>query len=179
VVCVLIIRKPEEGPIKHSHRIATFLLASLFAASAPVFAEKPDWAGGGKQSNKHEKRDDRGKRDQHDDRYDDRRNGGQYRFNDDSRRILIDYYGGQARAGHCPPGLAKKGNGCMPPGQAKKWRRGYALPADVRYYPLAPEILLRLPPPPPQHRYVQVAGDILMIAIGTSMVVDAVEDILR
>ena len=22
--------------------------------------------------------------------------------------------------GHCPPGLAKKGNGCLPPGQAKK-----------------------------------------------------------
>jgi hypothetical protein len=22
---------------------------------------------------------------------------------------------------HCPPGLAKKDNGCMPPGQAKKY----------------------------------------------------------
>lgn len=171
--------------MKHPQRIAAFLIAGLFAASTPVFAEKPDWAGGGKNGNKHESRDDRGgrddrgKRDKREDRYDDRRSGGQYHFNDDSRRILIDYYGGQARAGHCPPGLAKKGNGCMPPGQAKKWRRGYALPADVRYYPLPHEILVRLPPPPPQHRYVQVAGDILMIAIGTSMVVDAVEDILR
>ncbi len=171
--------------MKHPQRIAALLIAGLFAASTQVFAEKPDWAGGGKNGNKHESRgdrDDRGKRDKHDrrdDRYDDRRSGGQYRFDDDSRRLLIDYYGGQARAGHCPPGLAKKGNGCLPPGQAKKWRRGYALPADVRYYPLAPEILIRLPPPPPQHRYVQVAGDILMIAIGTSMVVDAVENILR
>ncbi|MEW6512739.1 MAG: hypothetical protein AB1443_01920 [Pseudomonadota bacterium] len=174
--------------MKHSHRITALLIAGLFAASTPVFAEKPDWAGGGKHGNKHESRgdrddrggwDDRSKRDKRDDRYDDRRSGGQYRFNDDSRRVLIDYYGGQARAGHCPPGLAKKGNGCMPPGQAKKWRRGYALPADVRYYPLPHEILVRLPPPPPQHRYVQVAGDILMIAVGTSMVVDAVEDILR
>ena len=26
--------------------------------------------------------------------------------------------------GGCPPGLAKKHNGCMPPGQAKKLRRG-------------------------------------------------------
>lgn len=177
--------------MKHSTRLIALMFAGLFAASAPAFAEKPDWAGGGKHGNKQEGRgdrddrggwDDRGKRDKHerrDDRYDDRRSGGHYRFNDDSRRILIDYYGGQARAGHCPPGLAKKGNGCMPPGQAKKWRRGYVLPADVRYYPLAPEILVRLPPPPPQHRYVQVAGDILMIAVGTSMVVDAVEDILR
>ena len=172
--------------MRHPVRLAALLIAGLFAVNSPVFAEKPDWAGGGKHGNKHESRgdrDDRGGRDdrkQRDDRYDDRRSSGrQYRFNDDSRRLLIDYYGGQARSGHCPPGLAKKGNGCMPSGQAKKWRRGYALPADVRYYPLAPEILMRLPPPPPQHRYVQVAGDILMIAVGTSMVVDAVEDILR
>ena len=26
--------------------------------------------------------------------------------------------------GGCPPGLAKKHNGCMPPGQAKRWGRG-------------------------------------------------------
>ena len=161
--------------MKHLQRVSAALLAGLFAASLPAFAEKPDWAGGGRPGGKHEyrgERDDRGYRD-------DRRGGGQYRFSDDSRRILIDYYGGRARAGHCPPGLAKKGNGCMPPGQAKKWRVGYVLPADVRYYPLAPEILIRLPAPPPNHRYVQVAGDILMIAIGTSMVVDAVENILR
>ncbi|MCJ8190625.1 hypothetical protein [Sphingomicrobium aestuariivivum] len=25
----------------------------------------------------------------------------------------------------CPPGLAKKRNGCMPPGQAKKYERGH------------------------------------------------------
>jgi hypothetical protein len=171
--------------MRHPARLAFLLVAGLFAINTPVFAEKPDWAGGGKHGNKHESRDDRGgwddrgKRDKRDDRYDDRRSGGQHRFNDDSRRILVDYYGGQARAGHCPPGLKKKHNGCMPPGQAKKWRMGYVLPADVRYYPLAPEILVRLPPPPPRHRYVQVAGDILMIAVGTSMVVDAVEDILR
>ena len=41
------------------------------------------------------------------------------------------------------------------------------------------DLLLRLPPPPPQHRYVQVAGDVLLIAVGSSMVVDAIEDITR
>jgi hypothetical protein len=32
----------------------------------------------------------------------------------------------------CPPGLARKGNGCMPPGQAKKygWSRGYYVPSS-------------------------------------------------
>lgn len=133
-------------------------------------------------------RDDRRDRDDRYDR-DDRRDRGDrdgrrdrrdsYRFDDDSRRVIFDYYGAQARMGHCPPGLAKKNNGCMPPGQAKKWRIGHPLPRDLRYYDLPGDILVRLPPPPPRHRYVQVAGDILMIAVGTSMVVDAVENILR
>lgn len=33
---------------------------------------------------------------------------------DQDRRLVRDYYGGQAKGGKCPPGLAKKGNGCMP-----------------------------------------------------------------
>ena len=31
-------------------------------------------------------------------------------------------------AGGCPPGLAKKHNGCLPPGQAKKFYRGQRYP---------------------------------------------------
>lgn len=102
-----------------------------------------------------------------------------FRFGDDDRRIVGDYYRTQVKAGHCPPGLAKKGNGCQPPGQAKKWQRGRPLPAGVRYYALPVELRVRLPVPPPNHRYVQIAGDILLIAIGTAIVVDAIEDILR
>lgn len=33
-----------------------------------------------------------------------------------------DHYGYNGR--NCPPGLAKKHNGCMAPGQAKRWSRG-------------------------------------------------------
>jgi hypothetical protein len=33
-----------------------------------------------------------------------------------------DRYGYAGR--HCPPGLAKKHNGCMPPGHAKRYNRG-------------------------------------------------------
>jgi hypothetical protein len=46
-------------------------------------------------------------------------------------------YGG----GGCPPGLAKKHNGCMPPGQAKKlyrgqrWRSGYGEAYSYRQIP--------------------------------------------
>lgn len=160
--------------------IAALIAVALIAASGAARAEKPDWAGGGKPG-KQEKRNDDRRDDRYDDRRDDRRAGAriEFRFSDNDRRALADYYGGQARAGHCPPGLAKKKNGCLPPGQAKKWQRGYPLPADIRYHDLPREILVRLPPPPPQHRYVQIAGDILLIAVGSSMVIDAVEDILR
>jgi Ni/Co efflux regulator RcnB len=142
---------------------ASLVLAALIAAT-PASADKPDWAGGGKHG---KKRDDR---------------GGQSagRFDDSHRRIIAEYYGGQSRPGKkCPPGLAKKNNGCLPPGQAKKWGMGRPLPADLRQYDLPHDLLIRLPPPPGGHRYVRVAADILLIAVGTSMVVDAIEDIGR
>mgnify|MGYP006150105103 CR=1 FL=1 len=46
------------------------------------------------------------------------------------------------------PGLAKKGNGCQPPGQAKQWQKGRALGSDVRYYDIPNELRIRLPVPP-------------------------------
>lgn len=103
----------------------------------------------------------------------------EFRFGEQERYAVRDYYGAQARGGKCPPGLAKKGNGCMPPGQAKKWAMGRPLPRDVVYHDLPYDLMVRLPAPPAGHRYVQVAGDVLLIAVGTSMVVDAIQDILR
>ena len=77
--------------------------------------------------------------------------------------------------GHCPPGLAKKG--CIPPGQATKWRRGYPLAQDITFYDLSPGIARRMGRPPAGYRYIRVAQDILMIATGTGIVVDAVYDL--
>ena len=77
--------------------------------------------------------------------------------------------------GHCPPGLAKKG--CIPPGQAKKWRRGYPLAQGVIFHDLSPRMVRRLGRPPAGHQFVRVAQDILLIAVGTGMVVDAVYDL--
>jgi len=39
--------------------------------------------------------------------------------------------------------------------------------------------VVQLGAPPAGHRYVRVANDILLIAIGTSMVVDAIEDLMK
>ncbi|PUE43531.1 hypothetical protein B9Z34_01480 [Limnohabitans sp. Hippo3] len=89
------------------------------------------------------------------------------------------YYGQKENMGFCPPGLAKKGNGCLPPGQAKKWRKGAPLPAGVVYYDLPRSVVLTLGVPPAGYKYVRVASDILLIAIGTSIVIDALEDLVR
>ena len=56
---------------------------------------------------------------------------------------------------------------------------GYPLHHQVVYYEVPVQVLSRLGPPPRVHRYVQVAGDILLIAIGSSLVVDALEDLIN
>lgn len=94
------------------------------------------------------------------------------------RAAVYDYFGAAIAQGQCPPGLAKKNNGCMPPGQAKKWARGRPLPRDVVFYDLPGALMVRLNPPAGT-RYVRVAADILLIAVGTGMVLDAIEDISR
>lgn len=156
------------------------ITVSALLLAAPVMADKPSWAGGGNEG-KHSSKNSG--RDRDDDRQDqssrDRQGSASYSFDDQRRRIVNDYYGVQFRSGNCPPGLAKKNNGCQPPGQAKKWNKGRALPGDIRYYDLPRDLMLRLPPPPGGHRYVRVASDILLITIGTSMVIDAIEDIGR
>lgn len=98
-------------------------------------------------------------------------------FGDNKRDIIRDYYSGQFKSGHCPPGLAKKNNGCQPPGQAKKWRRGYPLPHDVIYHDLPDDLLRRLGRTEEGYKLVRVGTDILKIGIGTGLVIEAVEDL--
>lgn len=153
----------------HAQHLAAFVLAATLSLGS-AWADKPDWAGknkGGKGNDHAVHQEQVGAA------------AGGHRFDPDSRRLVEDYYGSRFRAGKCPPGLAKKHNGCMPPGQAKKWAMGQPVPRDLRFYDLPKDLRSRLPPPPPEHRYVRVASDILLIAIGTRMVVDAIEDIGR
>lgn len=93
------------------------------------------------------------------------------------RQAAQAYYEEPEHRGFVPPGLAKKGG--VQPGQARLWRRGQPLPAGVVWYALPRSLELVLGPPPAGHRYVRVATDILLIAIGTGMVVDAMEDLAR
>ena len=97
---------------------------------------------------------------------------------DRDRTTVYDYYRGQYAAGNCPPGLAKKNNGCLPPGQAKKlWAIGQPLPGSVVFYNLPGALLGQLTPAPAGYQYVQVANDILLMAIGTRMIAAAIADL--
>ena len=147
----------------------------LALAAAPALADKPEWAGKGKGHDKSEWHD-KGKG--HGKGGDDDRHGERH-FGDQQKVVVHEYYGESFRSGRCPPGLAKKHNGCMPPGQAKKWRVGRPLPRDVVYYEVPRELVVRLGPPPSGYKYVRVAADILMITVGTAMVVDAIQDLGR
>jgi Ni/Co efflux regulator RcnB len=132
---------------------------ALGLAAAPVLAEKPEWAGEGKGHGKG--------------------NQTKKHFDDDKRAEVRSYYEDEARGGHCPPGLAKKHNGCMPPGQAKKWRVGRPLPQDVVTYAVPRALVVKIGVPPAGYKYVRVAADILLIAVGSRIVADAITDLGR
>jgi len=165
----------QQLTLKTSH-ILPLVIAGMLA-TGPALADKPSW-GGHDKAEKHERRDKQSHDRDRDDRSFHQRDeydfSGQRYFDDRHRVVIHDYYIEQFRTGHCPPGLAKKHNGCVPPGQAKKWQIGYPLPRNVIYYDLPPAIVMQLGPPQPGYRYARVDSDILLIAIGTGLVVDAI-----
>lgn len=143
-------------------------LAMMFSVALPAMADKPSWAGKGK----HESED----RDAHRGGREEQPRG--RHFDADKRVAVREYYEHRYEGrGKCPPGLAKKHNGCMPPGQARKWQMGQALPRDVVVYPVPHELEVRIGLPPAGYKYVRVASDILMVAVGTSIVADAITDL--
>lgn len=154
--------------------------AGALALTPPAHADKPDHAGGGKGKSENHSGKGGGNADKG------KGGGGQgggssinvdIRFGGSDRTVVREYFSDSGRG--CPPGLAKKNNGCMPPGQAKKWAVGQPLPRDVVFYELPRELVVRLTPPPSGYRYIRAAADILLIATGTGMVIDAIEDLGR
>lgn len=118
-----------------------------------------------------ERRDSDERRERRGDRRSDDRNK---HFGDQHRNTVRDYYSNEFHRGNCPPGLARKQNGCMPPGQAKKWNVGQQLPRNVIFHNLPTELATQLGQPPAGHRYVQVEDDILLITSRTGRIIDAI-----
>lgn len=163
--------------MKHRFSKTGALFAMLLAGAftlGPAVADKPSWSGGGDKGGKGHDDRDRSGRDSGDAQV-----GARGYFGDRHRTTVQRHYAEEYGRGHCPPGLAKKNNGCMPPGQARKWTYGQPLPRDVVYYDVSPALVAEFGLPPSGHRYVRVAGDILLLAIGTGIVVDAIQDLGR
>jgi Ni/Co efflux regulator RcnB len=84
------------------------------------------------------------------------------------QRYYTGHYGGQKG---CPPGLAKKNNGCVPPGQAK-WEVGQPLPREVQVYAVPQPVLTYLPAAPAGYRYQRVGGDLVLVRITDRVIID-------
>jgi hypothetical protein len=96
------------------------------------------------------------------------------------RETAQAYFVGKHGRGGCPPGLAKKGNGCLPPGQAKKrYSVGHAVPKGVAVEPVPAELSIRIGAPPAGYVYAVVDGDLVKLAVGTMLVVDAIDALVH
>ena len=149
--------------------LATLTLGLSLLTSGPALAQKPDSAvHSGARSIHHEQNKNHDK------------NVYTSYFDQNRSKRINDYYRTQARkSGHCPPGLAKKNNGCQPPGQAKKWAKGRPLPADVVYHNLPRDLLYELGGTPAGQKVVRVGEDILLINAVTGLVIDAIEHVFQ
>ncbi len=144
--------------------------------SGAAYADPPPWAAGG--AGQHEERE-HGFHERDHDRDHDRgperhampRGGASMHF-DDGRRDQIYAYMRETHRGHCPPGLAKKHNGCHAPRQSRKYHVGGVLPRTYR--PVPPALMTRLGPPPQGAFYALVDNDVLLASEAGKKILDAV-----
>ena len=101
-------------------------------------------------------------------------------FNDTQRGAAHNYFVNTYGRGNCPPGLAKKDNGCLPPGQAKKrYAVGQPLPRGIVVADLPADLSRRIGVAPSGYRYGLLDGDLVKLAVGTMLVVDAIDGFVR
>ena len=145
---------------KNSLSIVALAIASLLMAGSAIAKKDGDdnEKGGNKQGQKHEdkreKRED--KAEKREDKVEKRQREdikqGAY-FNDQQRTFARQYYTTTYKDGkRCPPGLAKKNNGCQPPGQVRNWAVGQRVPTNVTVYSVAQPVIRMLPPAPVGYR---------------------------
>jgi Ni/Co efflux regulator RcnB len=165
--------------------VAGLALALSITGATRIQVAWADPPGGFEHGHGHDKDDEHGRRADRDEHgRDDHGRGGERaehgrHFHDHDRVAVHDYFVREGHDGRCPPGLAKRGDDCVPPGHDRRWAVGAPLPPDVVAYPLPAELTVQLTPPPIGYRYVRVASDILMVAAGTGMVAEAIQDLGR
>ena len=179
---------------RHSLTIVTLAIASLLMAGTAFAKNQGDdhEKGGNKHGQKHEE-----KREKHEDKrekqeykaekkaekYAEKRQRenikhGAY-FNDQQRTFARQYYTTTYHDGkRCPPGLAKKNNGCLPPGQARNWAVGQRVPTNVTVYSVAQPVIRMLPPAPVGYRYARIGNDVVLVQQQNNVIVDIIQGLL-
>lgn len=146
-------------------KLTTLTLILALASAGAAFADKPQKNEKGREAKEKDK-------------------GGKVQltvtFGDTDRAAARSYFASKYGKNNCPPGLAKKNNGCLPPGQAKKrYQVGERLSRDVVYVEAPAELIVKLSPAPAGHKYVMVDGDLIKLAVGTLLVVDAIDGLIN
>ena len=166
-------------------RIALLAITSLFVAGPALAKGGDDEHGHGKHEQKWEKKAEKHEYKQHqrEHRQAQRRERqnippGTY-FNADQRTYVHQYYTQNYGNGKgCPPGLAKKNNGCMPPGQVRHWVVGQPVPRNVVVYSVPQPVIMQLPPAPYGYRYSRIGGDIVLVQQQNNIIVDIIQGLL-
>ena len=143
---------------------------TLIAAFVTSLALAPAFAGNGNGHGKH------GGGKHHDKQASVQKHGGKHHAGKSHGGVYEQRYAyaDNHRVAGCPPGLAKKNNGCLPPGQAKKLAVGQPLPHGAVY---SIPSSLNLPPPPLGHRYAIVNNQVVLVSSG-NIVVDIIRSLL-
>jgi hypothetical protein len=98
-------------------------------------------------------------------------------FDPGLRKSIQDYFTANRGNGPCPGGLVLKNARCESSQAQRSWKIGQALPASLSTRPLPARLLEALGPTPQGYSFVQVDGDILLLAEDGKTVVDAVLDL--
>ncbi|MES2943094.1 MAG: RcnB family protein [Pseudomonadota bacterium] len=168
-----------------SKRMALLAITSLFVAGSAVAKGGDDEHGNGKHAQKHEQKWEKKaqKHEQKEHKQAQKRERqniqpGTY-FNAEHRTHVQQYYTQHYGSGKgCPPGLAKKNNGCMPPGQVRHWVVGQPVPRNVVVYSVPQPVIVQLPPAPYGYRYSRIGGDIVLVQQQNNIIVDIIQGLL-
>ena len=175
---------------KNSLSIVAFAIASLLMAGSAIAKKDGDdhEKGGTKHGQKHddkrekradkaEKREDKVEKKAEKRQREDIKQGAY--FNDQQRTFARQYYTTTYSDGkRCPPGLAKKNNGCLPPGQVRNLTVGQPVPTNVTVYSVAQPVIRMLPPAPVGYRYARIGGDIVLVQQQNNIIVDIIQGLL-
>lgn len=157
---------------------AAAIIAGALGHATPVLADPPSWAHGHGHDDavSADRDDDRDDHDRHEEHHDDdhhhHHHGHDVRLVEHDRVVLREYIG-HHRDKWCPPGLAKKHNGCMPPGHLR-YEVGARIPETVHYDILPRDVLHTLTPLPPDEMYVRTGTDVYVMSKTDRTILDAV-----